>query len=91
MGTSPSSVVTAFRHLFSSRYLVGLFYYAVCYLILSSVNHPIFCSKADDTNTELRHPAQQHWVDRTGLLRVHLNTAARYPYQKHYLLFALPV
>lgn len=80
-----------FRHLFSSRYLVGLFYYAVCYLILSSVNYllPIFLQQG------LTIPILNCGIllSSTGLIAlgfawVHLNTAARYPYQKHYLLFA---
>jgi DHA2 family multidrug resistance protein len=80
-----------FRHLFSSRYLVGLFYYALCYLILSSVNYliPIFLQQG------LAIPVLNCGllVSSTGLIAlgfawIHLNTAARYPYQKHYLLFA---
>lgn len=80
-----------FRHLFSSRYLVGLFYYALCYLILSSVNYliPIFLQQG------LAIPVLScgMLLSSTGLIAlgfawVHLNTAARYPYQKHYLLFA---
>lgn len=80
-----------FRHLFSSRYLIGLFYYAICYLILSSVNYllPIFLQQG------LAIPVLNcgSLLTTTGLTAiffawVHLNTAARYPHQKHYLLFA---
>ena len=80
-----------FRHLFSNRYLIGLFYYAICYLILSSVNYliPIFLQQG------LNIPVLNCGIllSSTGLAAlgfawVHLNTAACYPYQKHYLLFA---
>ena len=80
-----------FRHLFSSRYLIGLFYYAVCYLILSSVNYliPIFLQQGLAIPV-LNCGAILTITGLTALLFawIQLNTAARYPYQKHYLLFA---
>jgi MFS transporter, DHA2 family, multidrug resistance protein len=80
-----------FRHLFTSRYLMGLFFYAVCYLFLSSVNYlmPIFLQQG------LGIPVLNCGVllSSTGLTAlafgwVHLRTAAAYPHQKHYLFFA---
>lgn len=80
-----------FRHLFTGRYLSGLFYYAVCYLLLSSINYliPIFLQQG------LNVPVLNCGVviSAAGACALpfawlHLNTAARYRHQRHYLLFA---
>lgn len=80
-----------FRHLFTTRYLNGLFYYGVCYLLLSSINYivPIFLQQGlgiPVLNTGLV-------ISLGGLMALvfawgHLKTAMRYPHQHHFLIFA---
>lgn len=80
-----------FRHLFTSRFLTGMFYYGLCYLLLSSINYllPIFMQQG------LGFPVLSCGIviSLAGLMAlvfawVQLNTIMRYPYQQHYLLFA---
>ncbi|WP_024871945.1 MFS transporter [Tolumonas lignilytica] len=80
-----------FRHLFTSRYLMGLFYYGICYLALSSVNYllPIFLQQG------MGFPVLNCGIVLSGaglsallFTWLHLRMAAQYPHQKHFLFFA---
>lgn len=80
-----------FKQLFTGRFLNGMFYYGLCYLLLSSINYliPIFMQQG------MGFPVLNCGIviSLAGLMAiffawVQLNTIMRYPYQHHYLVFA---
>lgn len=80
-----------FRHFMTTRYLTGLFYYGLCYLLISSVNYlvPLFLQQGMNIPV-----ITTGWILTLGAIPsllfcwFQLKITIRYPYQHHYLIFA---